>query len=325
MSALPTPEQVAELEAAVGGGDAEFFIVINPGSGSGQTDEKRAAIEAALTEAGRRFRFLPVAPGLIVAACNQGAQLAAEHGGVLVAVGGDGTLNAGAQAALTHRVPFGAVAQGTFNMFAREHGLPLDPAEAARALAVSQPQPVQVGLVNQHVFLVNAAVGLYPKLLEDRETVNQHLGRRRGWVNLITSVVSLFEWRLRLTLEAELDGEVRRFRTPSLFVCNNRLQLQRVGIDDVVVERVGHGWLAALIARPLGFAGKVRVLWNGLRGKLGEGRELNSTAMRSLAVSTRGARRLKVSTDGEVQWMQLPLRFTVSPQPLMLMCPVPAA
>lgn len=306
-------------------GDAEFFIVINPGSGASEAADKRAAIEAALAQAGRRFRFMPVAPGEIVSACQQAAQLAAERGGVLVAVGGDGTLNAGAQAALNHGCPLGVVAQGTFNMFAREHGLALDPAEAALALASARPEPVQVGLVNQKVFLVNAAVGLYPKLLEDREAVNQQLGRRRGWVNLITSIVSLFEWRLRLTLEAELDGEVRRFRTPSLFVCNNRMQLERVGIDENVVAKVGRGWLAALIARPLGFSGKLRILWNGICGRLGEMRELNSTPLRSLAVTTRGARRLKVSTDGEVQWMQLPLRFTVSPQPLMLMRPAPAA
>ncbi|HYF41616.1 MAG TPA: diacylglycerol kinase family protein [Ramlibacter sp.] len=321
MSALPTAEQAAEFAAAADLAHAEFFVVINPGSGARQADEKRAAIEAALAEAGRKFRFVPVEPGQIVAACQQAAQQAAQEGGVLVAVGGDGTLNAGAQAALTHGCPFGAVAQGTFNMFAREHGLPLDAAEAARALATARPEPVQVGLVNQHIFLVNAAVGLYPKLLQDRETVNRQLGRRRNWINLITSVVSLFDWRLQLRLEVELDGEVARLRTPSLFVCNNRLQLDRVGIEEQVVTQVGRGRLAALVARPMGVAGKLKVLWRAAWGRLGEGPELDSRAMRSLAVTTRGARRIKVSTDGEVQWMQLPLRFAVSPQPLMLMRP----
>lgn len=321
MSALPTTEQAAEF-AAADKAPPEFFIVINPGSGASQAAEKRAAIEQVLTRAGRRFRFLPVAPGQIVAACQQGAQRAAESGGVLVAVGGDGTLNAGAQAALTHGCPLGVVAQGTFNMFAREHGLPLEPAEATQALVTARPGPVQVGLVNQRIFLVNAAVGLYPKLLQDREAVNRQLGRRRGWVNLVTSVVSLFEWRLRLSLEIELDGEVKRLRTPSLFVCNNRLQLERVGLEEKLVDEVGRGWLAALVAQPMGATGKLKLLWRAAWGRLGAGPELDSTLLRSLAVTTRGARRLKVSTDGEVQWMQLPLRFTVSPQPLMLMRPV---
>ncbi len=320
MSALPTPEQAAQF-AAAGLGQAEFFIVINPGSGARQAHEKRAEIEAVLKESGRRYRFMPVKPGQIVSACQQAAQLAAQEQGVLVAVGGDGTLNAGAQAALTHGCPFGAVAQGTFNMFAREHQLPLEAADAVRALLGARPEPVQVGLVNQRIFLVNAAVGLYPKLLQDRETVNRQLGRRRSWVNLITSVVSLFDWRLQLRLDAELDGEVRRIRTPSLFVCNNRLQLEWVGIAGDVVEPVGRGRLAALIARPMGVAGKLKLLWRGVRGRLSDGPELESSAVRSLALSARGARRLKVSTDGEVQWMQLPLRFTVSPQPLMLMRP----
>jgi hypothetical protein len=41
-------------------------------------------------------------------------------------------------------------------------------------------------------------------------------------------------------------------------------------------------------------------------------------------VLNRNARRLKVATDGEVQRMQLPLRFTVAPRPLRLMLPPPA-
>ena len=40
-------------------------------------------------------------------------------------------------------------------------------------------RPVQVGLVNQQVFLVNASLGLYPKLLEDREAWKAQFGRSR--------------------------------------------------------------------------------------------------------------------------------------------------
>jgi diacylglycerol kinase family enzyme len=56
-------------------------------------------------------------------------------------------------------------------------------------------------------------------------------------------------------------------------------------------------------------------------GRLSREPEIHSFTLRSLSVAARHARRLKVATDGEVQWMDLPLRFTVSPRPLRVLLP----
>jgi diacylglycerol kinase family enzyme len=227
-----------------------------------------------------------------------------------------------AQAALAQDCPLGVIAQGTFNMFARQLGLPLDAAEATRALLRAQPEPVQVGSVNQRVFLVNASVGMYPKLLADREEVKQKLGRRR-WIAMLSALKSLLEWRHQLLLDAELDGHVAQLRTASVFICNNALQLQRVGIEESVVAQVGEGRLACLLVRGTDTWSKLRMVAAAALGKLAGEREVDSYAMRSLTVGARNARRVKVAYDGEVQWMQLPLRFTVGPRPLRVMLPPP--
>lgn len=299
---------------------AEFFIIMNKASGAQAKDDVRAAIEEQLAAGGRRYRFIPVAPGQIVAAAQQAARLAKEEGGVVVAVGGDGTLNAVAQAAMTHDCPLGMIAQGTFNLFARQLGLPLDATEAARALLRARPEPVQAGMVNQHLFLVNASVGLYPKLLADREEVKQRLGRRR-WIAMLAALKSLLEWRLQLVLDTELDGHPFRLRTASLFVCNNKLQLERVGIEPDIVQRVGEGWLAGVLTRPMGTWAKLRLLLDAFLGRLGQAYEIDSCTLKNLTVTTRFARRLRVATDGEVQWMDLPLRFSVATRPLRVMLP----
>jgi diacylglycerol kinase family enzyme len=309
-------------DAAAPVAEGELFIVLNLGSGKEDKDGVRQAIEQELTQASRRYRFVPVAPGEIVQACQQAARLAKEHGGVVVAVGGDGTINCAAQAALAQDCPLGVVAQGTFNLFARQLGLPLEAADAARFLLRAKPEPVQVGMVNQRVFLVNASVGLYPKLLADREAVKQKLGRRR-WIAMLSGLVTLFEWRLQLALDADVDGKVVRLRTPSLFVCNNRLQLERLGIEEEVLAQLGEGRMAAILAKSLGLGTKLRLIVRAVLGKLGDSRELHTFTLRSMNVTTRNARKLKVATDGEVQWMQLPLRFTVAPRPLQVMLPPP--
>ena len=300
----------------------EWFIVMNRGSGAEEKDEARQAIETELAQAGRSYRFVPVGERGIVAACQEAGRLAAEHGGILVAAGGDGTINCAAQAALSCGCPLGLIPQGTFNLFARQLGMPLDPAAATRALLRGAPEPQQVGLVNQRVFLVNASVGLYPKLLADREVAKKKLGRRRV-VAMLAALKSMLEWRLQLVLDAEIDGDPMQLRTASVFLCNNRLQLQRLGIAPAVVEQVGAGRLACLLVPRMGVWAKLRMLAGAAFGKLGEDRELRSLPLRSLGCASRFARRLKVATDGEVQWMQLPLRFTVAPRALQVMVPPP--
>jgi diacylglycerol kinase family enzyme len=317
---LPVRDDAAAGRPAQVRPEGEFFIVVNRRSGAAQDDTVRQAIEAELTGAGRAHRFIPVTRGGIIQACQQAARLASENGGVLVASGGDGTINCAAQAAMAQECPLGVIAQGTFNLFARQLGLPLDAAEAARALLQAQPEPVQVGWVNQRVFLVNASVGLYPKLLADRELIKQKLGRRR-WIAMLSALKSLLEWRLQLLLDAEMDGRLARLRTASIFVCNNRLQLERVGIDEEVVAQVGEGRLAGVLMAPTGFWTKLRMVGAAAFGRLGQEREIQSFSLRTLMVGAPHARRLKVATDGEVQWMELPLRFTVAPRPLYVMLP----
>jgi diacylglycerol kinase family enzyme len=238
----------------------------------------------------------------------------------VAASAGNGTINCAAQAALAHDCPLGVIAQGTFNLFARDLGLPLDAAEATRALLRAQPEPVQVCLVNEKVFLVNASVGLYPKLLADREVIKQRLGRRR-WIAMLSSLKSLMEWRLKLVLDSEMDGELTKLRTASVFLCNNRVQLERVGIQDFVVEQLGQGRMACLLVPGMRWWSKLGMVAAAAIGNLGDGRRIQSFPLRSITVTAPNARRLKVATDGEVQFMELPLRFTVAPRPLRVMLP----
>jgi len=317
-----SPSHTARLADADRLTQGEWFVVTSASTDAEQAQGKRDAVEAALQACVRRYRFVP-ADGGIVAACERGAQLAAAEGGVLVAAGGDGTVNAAAQAALNHGCPLGVVPMGTFNLFAREHGMALEPADAVRGMAAGRLVPVQVGLVNARVFLVNAAVGLYPKLLEDREDAKRQIGLRTRWVAVAAGLVSLFGWHGRVTLDAEVDGRPVRMRTPSLFLCNNRVQLRRVGIDEALVASVGQGRLLALVAHRMDAWAKLKLLLRALAGRLGDADEVDAFGVHSLDAAIRFARRVKVSTDGEVQWMALPLRFRVSPKPLMVLLPPP--
>ncbi len=298
----------------------QLFIVFNPGSGSQDKEDARETIVRMLEEAGRPHRFIALQNGDVHRACADAARLAKEHDGAIVAAGGDGTINAAAQAAYKQDCVLGVIAQGTFNMFARDHGLPLDIEEATAAVLAGQPSPVQIGTINQRLFLVNASLGLYPKLLADREEMKERFGRKR-WVAILAALKSLFGWRARLALDIEFDGHLTKLVTPGVFVGNNRLQLERIGIDAAVSDRVGRGWLAGIASARLDTWAKLRLMVDGLLGRLGTAPEITAVRLKSLTIGARHARRLKAAVDGEVCWMELPLRIAVASRPLRVLLP----
>lgn len=300
--------------------DGPLFIVINAGSGARHASEIQPKIAALLGAADRAHRFLPAHGGGVVAAARQAVALAREQQGVVVAAGGDGTINAVAQAVIGAGLPFAVLPQGTFNYFGRTHGIPQETEAAVRALLSAELRPVQAGLVNDRLFLVNASLGLYPTLLEDREAYKRQLGRSRP-VALLAGLVTLLRERRQLDLCIELEGETLCLRTPTLFVGNNRLQLDQIGIAEAPALEAGR--LVAIMLRPIRGLSMLGLLLRGALGRLGEAETVTSFCLRQLTVRTPRQRRIKVAADGEVFHLRSPLQFRVAPQPLLLMVPRP--
>ncbi|CUJ12372.1 Diacylglycerol kinase [Achromobacter xylosoxidans] len=302
-------------------GHEPLFIVLNTGSGRGDAQALQDIIRRVLDEAGRRFQLMPVDdPSRLVATAREAVALAREAGGIVVAAGGDGTLNAVAGQVLGQGVPFGILPQGTFNYFGRRYGISQDTEAALRGLLGGELRPVQVGLLNGRLFLVNASLGLYPQLLEDREAYKQRFGRSR-LVALWSGLVTLMRAPRQLSLRLDYEGRVRDLRSPTLVVGNNRLQLEHIGIDPAELDR---GHLVAMAARPVGTLALYGLLLRGLFSRLGEAEHVVSFAFDRLMVSIRGRRRVKVAMDGEISWMDTPLEFKVSDTPLQLVVPVAA-
>ncbi|RVU45976.1 diacylglycerol kinase [Rubrivivax rivuli] len=304
---------------------APLQFVINAASGSSDADTKRESIEAALQAEGRRGDLHFCAPQELARVAHEKAQRALSAHTAVVAVGGDGTLNTVAQAAHATGCAMGVVPQGTFNYFARTHGIPVDPTEAVSQLLRSTPVPVQVAGINDHLFLVNASLGLYPDLLEDREAYKARFGRSR-WVAFVAACATLLRSQRKLRVHIEMGGTVRDVQTLTLFVGNNRLQLQQLGAEpeDTVAGTPGDGSMAALMLRPIGTLPMIGLMLHGAMGRLGEAAGVERFEFQHMVVNptlTQGRRGVKVAFDGEVATLRAPLDFRVLAQPLYLLAP----
>lgn len=300
---------------------APLYVVFNRASGRGDRDEVGPAVEAACAAAGRACRLFPVEqPGQLVTVARDAVREAQPAQGIVVAAGGDGTINCVAQAVLGSGCRFGVLPRGTFNYFARTHGIPPDLDGALQVLLAEDAVDVRVGRLNDRIFLVNASLGLYPELLEEREAWKQQFGRSR-LVALAAGIKTLLRGHRSLRLTIEQGGQQRQVRTPTLFVGNNALQMEQVGVPQA--PAIDAGRLAGVMLQPVGRGTMLALLARGAFGQLGAADQVLHFDFDRLTVTARafGASRIKVATDGEVFWMPLPLRFDVAPDALALIRP----
>ena len=88
------------------------------------------------------------------------AQEAVEQGvDVVIAAGGDGTINEVIQELVGSETALGVLPIGTANVWAREMGIPLDIAGASEILAYGRTRRIDAGCVNDRYFLLMVGIG----------------------------------------------------------------------------------------------------------------------------------------------------------------------
>jgi diacylglycerol kinase family enzyme len=197
-------------------------VILNPGSGAGNKAVLTRAIETAFTAQGWQVEFVGVGRHNMH---TRARRTVAQAPGTLVVAGGDGTINAVASACVEANRPLGIVPAGTFNYIARHLGLPTEVAPAVSAIINGHVRRVDMGEINGRMFLNNAGLGLYARLIEQRERDKRRFGRRR-LVAFVSGVRTLLRPSPLYTVDLVADGRPERRRTTTLFFGCNALQLE---------------------------------------------------------------------------------------------------
>jgi diacylglycerol kinase (ATP) len=139
---------------------ASIAIIINPISGGVRPDEARARAELASAIVDRHGDPAEVfvteraghARDLTKAAVARGSRL-------VMAWGGDGTINEVASALAFGEVPLGIVPAGSGNGLARQLGVRKQPADAIRQAIAAEPRRIDLGELGDRLFVNAAGVG----------------------------------------------------------------------------------------------------------------------------------------------------------------------
>ncbi|MEO8924043.1 MAG: diacylglycerol kinase family protein [Caldimonas sp.] len=236
---------------------------------------------------------------------------------VIVAGGGDGTLNAVASKVIHQPVDFGVLPLGTLNHFAKDAGIPLDPLVALQSIAVGHVSAIDVGEVNGTIFLNNSSIGLYVDLVRDRDRQQLRLGRGK-WAAFAWALVGALRRYPFMDVELGVDGKVHAYRTPFVFVGNNAYEIEGLQIGRRAELR--NGVLSAYVAER---AGRWRLFELGVRalvGRIRQERDFQVFVGNRLRIETRH-RELRVAIDGELRQMRAPLQYRILPRALRVIVP----
>jgi diacylglycerol kinase family enzyme len=279
---------------------------VNPAAGN--AEEVAAALRKAAC-----FDIRAVAPDEV----TQAVQRVAEEGATrIAAVGGDGTVSAAAAAAARTAVELVVIPAGTFNHFARDHGIPTELDAACAAAQSRRVVRADVGWVNGRLFLNTSSVGVYANFVRVRERLEPRFGY---WTSsAISALRTLFRVRaFRVWFESDVLH--KPYETPLVFIGVGERELKlpmlgkrvpngRSGLHIMIVRGRTRARLVALA-----FAAAAR----GTRA-LSRTPHLDSFLVSDCDIEQRHS---TVAVDGEVVTMASPLKYELGRGALRVVVP----
>ena len=292
-------------------------VLINAGGGTAARmgDTLGPTVSAAFDRAG-----LTIDLHLIDGCDMQEAVAKRAHLPVVVVGGGDGTIGCAAGEVRKGKAALGILPLGTRNHLARELDIPLDLDEAAQVIAKADTRQIDVARVNDHLFINNASIGLYPAMVREREDEQEAHGLPK-WIAAIPASWTALKRLRHHTLRLRAPGATREVRTPMLFVGNNHYSLEagRIGKRDALND-------GRLSVFALASHGRAALIGFALRAAIGKVKRQEDFAaigdVPELTVTGRSDD-VDIALDGEVRTLALPLEFRIDPAALTVIAPSP--
>jgi YegS/Rv2252/BmrU family lipid kinase len=233
---------------------------------------------------------------------------------LVVAWGGDGTVNEAASALVRTQVPLAIVPAGSGNGLAADLGVPIDPRAALGVAATAATLTIDAGTVDDHLFFNIAGVGVDAVIAAQFAERPRH---RRGFVGYLQlSSAELMRYRCQTYTLTMDDGAIER-RAMLMAFANGRQYGNRMLIAPGA--RLDDGLLEVVVVEELSVFGIAWRLPALFRGTLQPGRGITMRAARQVRVSSSAA--IPYHVDGEPRLGSDVLMVAVQPRALRVRAP----
>lgn len=236
---------------------------------------------------------------------------------LVIVGGGDGTLSAAASVLAGRRGALGILPLGTRNNLARQLGVPLALAEAARVAVRGQRKRIDLGAAGARIFVNNASFGIYTRFVQAREGM-----RGSRWFDTVPAMMHVLRHMRAQQFPLRINGLSRTLVTPLLFVGNNEYAIDPGHLGERASLTDGELSVYAVAAQqPLGLIGFAA---RALLGLARPERDFQLfAAAREIVLDGEGW--VEGAFDGEIEVMPLPMVIRSLPGALGVVLPREAA
>lgn len=301
--------------------DKKVGLLWNAKAGWDAGAQQATEVKGLLSSVGAAVQFEPIEHGRdLIAAARRSL---ADGCTVLVAAGGDGTLNAVASTLIGNpSASLGVVPAGTLNHFARDLGMQLDPITAAHQLLAGHEISVDAGEVNGRIFLNNSVLGVYPVYRAARRAIESHgLGNTAfgRFLAVVGGIARVF-WRMpHLRLRFKADGKTIELESPFVLIANNEHELESGRIGKRISINEGRLWIYAM--RRCSRWALLRYFVRYVVGRFSRHDAFEEFAAEAVTIERRRRKRIGVGVDGEIVYMRSPLEYRCLPGALRVIAP----
>lgn len=289
-------------------------VIINAGSGSVEREETERRVTELFAENGIEANVLMAGSGEEIVEFAEKA--AGGNAGIIVAGGGDGTISAVAARVIKAGKTLGILPLGTLNNFSKDLRISQDLAEAARVIAEGRTKQIDVGEVNGRIFVNNSSIGLYPGIVRRRER-QQRLGRGK-WASAFWAALKILKRKPFFAVKLETENGERIVKTPFVFIGNNQYEMDFLNIGRRA--KLDDGKLSVYFLHKSGRRGLLMLFLRTLFGRLRQARDFEEISIDEITIETR-KKQMPVAFDGEVEFLQTPLRYKIHPKVLRVIVP----
>jgi diacylglycerol kinase (ATP) len=299
----------ADVSVAPLAGGRSTILILNPQAGLRARSGAVERVLAVGAELGWRIEVVETdARGDATRLAADAARLGLP---IVLVAGGDGTLNEVIQGLAGTTTAVGAIPLGTVNVWVRELGLPLDPAETLRELLRGQVRQIDLGRANGRYFLLMAGLGF------DAEAINAVEGpvkRRFGPVAFLAAGALAAVRNRGSRLRVQADG--RTFETDAVLVTIGNTRLWAGAVQITHRATAADGLLDVCIFPGHSFLTRLRHMLLVLVGRHDTDPDVTYFQARELLVAARPS--LPLQLDGE-PFATTPARVEIVPGALRVL------
>ncbi len=289
----------------------KILFIVNPRSGVRRTARTEQLVDRYLD----RRQFLPKI--VYTTHAHHGLALAkeavADGFDIVVAVGGDGSVNDVANGIYNTRTKMAILPQGSGNGLARSLGIPLNPRKAIALINKKQTVAIDLASANGHIFVSNTGLGF------DVTIADQFRRSQRRGLLVYSWLAFKHLWSYRSKRYKIILDNKREIETEAFILSVANAREFGYGFKIAPPARLSDGLLDLTILRPFPKYMALAIVYRAFAGSLLQSRYVIHDTAKTVSIAQKDTSYMQ--SDGDYFACITPLQISIIPQALHVIAP----